>query len=160
MRKRCGLTRHRSDGHCKVRSLNHRVKCDYSVQRIVTSTNVTSYNCFATVKGMKYAMTMLSQHCCVKNNRRQSGFMSRMLFYKLYKIVVCKVTFVGFGGVGRPNRHSLDPPLLENWQLLQPYCFGHVWQNRLIETGFQIQQSEQIGNRSFRDTVGTVPSKS
>ena len=39
MRKRCGLTRHRSNGHCKVRSLNLRVKCDYSVQRIVTSTN-------------------------------------------------------------------------------------------------------------------------
>ena len=33
MRKRCGLARHRSNGHCKVRSLNHRVKCDYSVQR-------------------------------------------------------------------------------------------------------------------------------
>jgi len=26
-------------GHCKVRSLNHRVKCDYSVQRLVTSTS-------------------------------------------------------------------------------------------------------------------------
>ena len=39
MRKHCGLTRHRSNGHCKVRSLNHRVKCDCSVQRIVTSTN-------------------------------------------------------------------------------------------------------------------------
>ena len=38
MRKRCGLARHRSNGHCKVRSLNHRVKCDYSVQRIVTFT--------------------------------------------------------------------------------------------------------------------------
>jgi len=39
MRKRCGLTHHRSNGHCEVRSLNHRVKCDYSVQRIVASTN-------------------------------------------------------------------------------------------------------------------------
>ena len=39
MRKHCGLTRYRSNGHCKVRSLIHRVKCDYSVQRIVTSTN-------------------------------------------------------------------------------------------------------------------------
>jgi len=28
MRKRCGLTRYRSNGHCKVWSLNHRVKCD------------------------------------------------------------------------------------------------------------------------------------
>jgi len=39
MRKHGGLTRHRSNGHCKVQSLIHRVKCNYSVQRIVTSTN-------------------------------------------------------------------------------------------------------------------------
>ena len=39
MGKHCGLTRHRSNGHCKVRSLIHRVKCDCSVERIVTSTN-------------------------------------------------------------------------------------------------------------------------
>jgi len=29
MRKRCGMTRHRSNGHCEVRSLNHRVKCNH-----------------------------------------------------------------------------------------------------------------------------------
>jgi len=34
MRKHCGMTRHQSDGCCKVRSLIHRAKCDYSVQRI------------------------------------------------------------------------------------------------------------------------------
>jgi len=43
------LTRHRSNGHCEVRSLNHRVKCDYSVQRIVTySLNNTTAFYFVT----------------------------------------------------------------------------------------------------------------
>jgi len=45
MRKRCGLSCHRSNGHRKVRSLVHGVKCDYSVQRIVTNTNnLTAYD--------------------------------------------------------------------------------------------------------------------
>jgi len=39
MRKPCGLSCPRSNGHSKVRSLIHGVKSDYSVQRIVTSTN-------------------------------------------------------------------------------------------------------------------------
>jgi len=33
------MTRHQSNGYCKVRSLIHRVKCDYSGQRIGTNTN-------------------------------------------------------------------------------------------------------------------------
>jgi len=39
MRKHYGLTCHQSNGHCKDRSLIYKGKCDYSVQRIVTSTN-------------------------------------------------------------------------------------------------------------------------
>ena len=39
MRKHCGMVRHQSKGYCKVRSFIHRVKCDYSVQRIGTITN-------------------------------------------------------------------------------------------------------------------------
>jgi len=31
MRKHCGMTWHQSNGYCKVRSLIHRVKFDYSV---------------------------------------------------------------------------------------------------------------------------------
>jgi len=36
-----------------------------------------------------------------------------MLFSELYKIMVKKVTFVGFRGGDRPNRLSLDPPLVQ-----------------------------------------------
>jgi len=39
MRKHCGLTRHRSNGYSKVRSLIHRAKCDCSDQRMGTNTN-------------------------------------------------------------------------------------------------------------------------
>jgi len=39
MRKHCGMTRHQSNGYSKVRSLIHRAKCDYSVQKIGTNTN-------------------------------------------------------------------------------------------------------------------------
>ena len=39
MRKHCGMTHHQSNRYCKVRSLYHRVKCDFSVQRIGTNTN-------------------------------------------------------------------------------------------------------------------------
>jgi len=35
-----------------------------------------------------------------------------MLFFELYKIMVNKVSFVGFSGGGdRPNRSPLNPPL-------------------------------------------------
>jgi len=54
-----------------------------------------------------YFTTLLWQH-----NGRQNGLISRMLFSELFKIMVKKVTFVGFRGGDRPNRTSLDPPLL------------------------------------------------
>jgi len=38
LRMHFDLTRHQSNGHCKVGSLIHRVKCDCSVQRIRTNT--------------------------------------------------------------------------------------------------------------------------
>jgi len=37
-----------------------------------------------------------------------------MLFLKLYKIMVNKVTFVGFKGGDRPNHPPLDPPLRQS----------------------------------------------
>jgi len=36
-----------------------------------------------------------------------------MMFFDLYKIMVNKVTFVGFRGGDRPNR-PLDPPMPSN----------------------------------------------
>ena len=39
MRKHCGMSRHQSNGYSKARSLIHRAKCNYSVQRIGTNTN-------------------------------------------------------------------------------------------------------------------------
>jgi len=36
-----------------------------------------------------------------------------MLFSELYKIMVKKVTFVGFRGGGHPNYLPLDPPLVQ-----------------------------------------------
>jgi len=36
------MTHHQSNGHCKVRSLIHRVKCDCSVQRIGTNRAVSA----------------------------------------------------------------------------------------------------------------------
>jgi len=50
MRKHRGLTRHRSNGHCKDRSLIHRVKCDYSVERIVTNTNSLTASKHVTIR--------------------------------------------------------------------------------------------------------------
>jgi len=43
-----------------------------------------------------------------QNNGLQDGLISRMLFCKLYKIMVKKVSFVGFR---MGNRPPLDPPL-------------------------------------------------
>jgi len=40
-----------------------------------------------------YFTTLLRQ-----NNGRQNGLISQMLFYELFKIMVKKVTFVGFMG--------------------------------------------------------------
>jgi len=62
MQKRRGLIRHRSNGHCKVRSLSHRVKCDYSVQRIVTSTN--------NLTASKH-VTMQTYNMQLTNNKKQ-----------------------------------------------------------------------------------------
>jgi len=57
----------------------------------------------------------MSQHCNHKtpNNGRQNGFISRMLFSELYKIMVNEVTSVGFKGGNRPPR---IPPW--SWPLL------------------------------------------
>jgi len=44
-----------------------------------------------------------------QNIGRQNGLKSGMLFSELYKIMVKKVTFLGFRGGDRP---PLDPPLL------------------------------------------------
>ena len=65
----------------------------------------------------------LRVHCCKRDEayfttllwqdgRRQNGLKSRSLFPELYKIMVNKVTFIGFrGGGDRPNL-PLDSPLL------------------------------------------------
>ena len=46
-----------------------------------------------------------------QNNGRQNGLISRMLFSKLFKIMVKKVTFIGFRGERSPQSPTLDPPL-------------------------------------------------
>ena len=53
-----------------------------------------------------YFTTLLWQ-----NNRRQNGLILQMLFSELYKIMVNKVTFVGFRGAIAPVA-PLDPPLV------------------------------------------------
>ena len=58
------------------------------------------------VRGLKYT----SQHRCDNKIGRQNGLIWRMLFSELYKIVVKKVTFVGFKE-DRPNRpHWIRTP--------------------------------------------------
>jgi len=47
-----------------------------------------------------------SQHCCGK---AMDGKWPYMLFFELYKIMVNKVTFVGFRGNDRPNPRGSDP---------------------------------------------------
>ena len=57
-----------------------------------------------------YVTTLLWQ-----NNGRQNGLISRLLFSELYKIMVKRVTFVGFRGGDPPNRPPpLDPPLIHD----------------------------------------------
>ena len=53
-----------------------------------------------------YFTTLLRQ-----NNGRQNGLISRMLFSELFKLMVNKVTFIGFrGGGDRPNRAPGSDP--------------------------------------------------
>jgi len=73
--------------------------------RIQSYPVVMSHYEFTTVRGTKYT----SQHCC--NNGRQNGLISWMLFSELYKIMVNKVTFEGFGGIVSPwTRHCCIAP--------------------------------------------------
>jgi len=62
-----------------------------------------------------YFTTLLWQ-----SNGRQNGLISRMLFSKLYKIMVTTVSFVGFRGGDRPNRpHWIRPcAKLTNYNML------------------------------------------
>jgi len=52
-----------------------------------------------------------------RNNGRQNGLISRMLFSELYKIMVKKVTLVGFRGAIVPIAH-LENPVEHSWKLL------------------------------------------
>jgi len=54
-----------------------------------------------------YFTTLLRQ-----NNGRQNGLKYGMLFSEFYKIVMNKVTFIGFGKDNRPNRFPWIQPWL------------------------------------------------
>jgi len=49
-----------------------------------------------------------SQHCCDKTIDGKIGLISRTLFSELYKIMVKKVTFVGFRGAIAPPGSAPD----------------------------------------------------
>ena len=78
MRKRCGLARHRSNGHCKVQSPNHRVKCDYSVQRIVTSTSNLTASKHVYIRGGRCHVFRLRLPSCSKIFESGSGNSSNL----------------------------------------------------------------------------------
>ena len=66
---------------------------------------VKTHTSFATVREIKYT----SQHCCDKTMDDKNSLISRMFFSELYKIMVNKVTFVGFRGAIAPIAFPLDP---------------------------------------------------
>ena len=53
----------------------------------------------------------MPQNTAVTKNGRKNGLISRILFSEMYKIMVNKVTFVGFRGAIAPIAHPLDPPI-------------------------------------------------
>jgi len=50
-----------------------------------------------------------------QNNRRQNYLIPRILFFELYKIMVYRVTFVGFRGGDYPSPHDAPGCTIRPW---------------------------------------------